>query len=61
LADGDSVVVSTDRGSVTLPLAVTQMPDAVVWLPTNSPGSRVRRDLAAGHGSWVRISAGRTQ
>ena len=61
LVDGDPVAVSTDRGSVSLPLAVTQMPDAVVWLPTNSRASQVRRDLAAGHGSWVRISGGRTE
>jgi hypothetical protein len=27
----------------------------VVWLPTNSAGCSVRRDLAAGHGSLVRM------
>jgi NADH-quinone oxidoreductase subunit G len=58
VTDGEALTVSTDRGSVTLASSVTEMPDAVVWLPTNSPGSQVRRELAAGHGSWVRIEAG---
>ena len=43
-------------GSVTVPLAVTEkMADGVVWLPTNSPGSAVRADLGAGHGSRVTL------
>lgn len=40
--DGDPVV-STGRGSITLPLVVTEMPDQVVWLPLNSTGSAVHR------------------
>jgi NADH-quinone oxidoreductase subunit G len=52
------LTVSTDRGSVTLPLVVTDLPDRVVWVPTNSVGSAVRRDLGAGWGSVVRLSAG---
>jgi len=44
-ADGDEVTVSTDRGRIALPLAVTDMPDRVVWVPANSPGSAVRRQL----------------
>lgn len=32
------------------------MPDGVVWLPTNSPGSTVRRSLGATSGAVVRIS-----
>jgi len=58
LADGREVTVSTDRGSVTLPLVVTDMPDGVVWLPTNSGPSRVRPLLAAAPGSLVRLSGG---
>ncbi|HUR73668.1 MAG TPA: NADH-quinone oxidoreductase subunit G [Sporichthya sp.] len=56
--EGGLVVVTTDRGTVTLPLAVTTMPDRVVWLPTKSPGSAVRRDLAVDAGAVVRIHAG---
>jgi len=55
LADGDKVTVTTSVGSVTVPLDVTEMADGVVWLPANSPGSAVRADLAAGHGSRVSL------
>jgi NADH-quinone oxidoreductase subunit G len=55
VADGDTVTVATGHGEVAAPAAVTDMPDGVVWLPTNSGGVRVRRDLAAAHGTRVRI------
>lgn len=54
-APGDPVTVGTERGSVTLPLAVTEMPDGVVWLPTNSPGSAVHRRLGVTAGALVTI------
>lgn len=57
-ADGDPVTVSTDRGAITLPLAVTEMPDRVVWVPQNSPGSAVNATLAAGAGDVVSIAVG---
>ncbi|MEH1099083.1 NADH-quinone oxidoreductase subunit G [Micromonospora sp. CPCC 205561] len=57
VADGDPVTVGTDRGALTLPAEITEMPDGVVWLPTNSPGSTVRRSLGATSGAVVRISA----
>ncbi|WP_027660621.1 NADH-quinone oxidoreductase subunit G [Salinispora fenicalii] len=60
VADGDAVTVGTERGGVTLPVVVTEMPDGVVWLPTNSPGSTLRRSLGVGAGAVVRISAGTT-
>jgi NADH-quinone oxidoreductase subunit G len=53
---GAPMTVSTARGSITLPLAVTDMPDDVVWLPTYSPGSHVHAQLAATNGSVVSIS-----
>ena len=50
-AEGDLVTVSTDRGAITLPLVITDMPDGTVWLPLNSPGSAVlpaaRRDTGS--------------
>ncbi len=55
---GAPVTVSTERGSVTLPLVIADLPDRVVWLPTNSAGSAVRSQLAAGSGTVVRIAAG---
>ncbi len=57
-ADGDAVTVSTSRGSISLPLIITDMPDRVVWLPLNSPGSAVHRDLGVTLGSVVRIGVG---
>jgi len=53
-----TVRVSTWRGAVTLPLVITEMPDGVVWLPLNSPGCVVHRDLGVGPGAVVRLEAG---
>jgi NADH-quinone oxidoreductase subunit G len=55
--DGAKVTVTTARGSITVPVRITAMPDGVVWLPTNSAGCHIRRDLGAGHGSIVTVSA----
>lgn len=59
VADGDAVTVGTDRGAITLPAAITDLPPRVVWLPTNSPGSTLRRSLGVTAGAVVRLSAGR--
>jgi len=56
--DGESLTVSTGRGTITLPLEVTDMPDRVVWLPLNSPGSAVHRQLGVTPGTVVTIEAG---
>ncbi len=53
---GGWLTVSTGRGSITLPLAVTEMADGVVWVPTHSTGSHVRSALVAGSGDVVAIS-----
>ncbi|MGW4484110.1 NADH-quinone oxidoreductase subunit G [Amycolatopsis sp. NPDC004368] len=55
---GTTVRVSTERGSITLPVEVADLPDGVVWLPGNSDGSAVRAALATGHGALVQISGG---
>ena len=55
VADGDKVTVATERGSCTLPVEVTDMPDRVVWLPANSAGCAVRAQLGAGHGTRVTL------
>jgi NADH-quinone oxidoreductase subunit G len=55
---GGTVTVSTDRGSVTLPVETREMPDRVVWLPTYSPGSHVHEALGVTTGAVVRISGG---
>jgi NADH-quinone oxidoreductase subunit G len=58
VADGEAVTVGTSRGALTLPALVTEMPDGVVWLPTNSPGATVRRTLGVTAGAVVTISSG---
>ncbi|HEY2832300.1 MAG TPA: NADH-quinone oxidoreductase subunit G [Sporichthyaceae bacterium] len=57
-ADRSLVVVSAERGTIRLPMVITEMPDRVVWLPIKSPGSAVLRDLGARPGAVVRIHAG---
>ena len=54
-ADGGKVTVATGRGAITVPVEIAEMPDRVVWLPTNSAGSAVRQALGAGHGSEVTV------
>jgi NADH-quinone oxidoreductase subunit G len=56
-ADGDNVTVSTAHGDISLPLAITEMADNVVWLPLNSPGSAVHRQLGVTPGAVVKIGA----
>jgi NADH-quinone oxidoreductase subunit G len=58
VADGEAVTVGTDRGAITLPAAITDLPAQVVWLPTNAPGSTLRRSLGVTSGAVVRLSAG---
>jgi NADH-quinone oxidoreductase subunit G len=53
--DGGKVSVATGRGALTVPVQVADMPDRVVWLPTNSAGCAVRATLGAGHGSLVTL------
>jgi NADH-quinone oxidoreductase subunit G len=54
-AEGDLVTVSTERGAITLPLAITDMVEDTVWLPLNSPGSAVHRQLGVTSGAVVTI------
>jgi len=58
LADGDSVQVSTGSGAITIPLAITEIADHVIWLPTNSPGSAVRQALGVDAGAVVSLTKG---
>jgi len=55
VGDGGKVAVATERGAITVPVEVADMPDRVVWLPTNSAGCAVRAQLGAGHGSLVTL------
>jgi NADH-quinone oxidoreductase subunit G len=52
------VTVSTDAGSMRLPVVIGALPDKVVWLPTNARGCAVRSTLRAVNGSIVKLSGG---
>ncbi len=58
-AEGDSVRVSTEHGSITLPLNVTEMAERVVWLPMNSATSVVHQKLRVTDGAVVEIEVER--
>ena len=55
VAAGGKVTVATERGTITVPAEIADMPDRVVWLPTNAAGCAVRGGLGAGHGSVVTL------
>jgi NADH-quinone oxidoreductase subunit G len=55
---GGKVTVSTQRGSVTLPVATADLPPGVVWVPGNSGPATVRRSLGVGHGAVVTVRSG---
>ncbi len=58
VTEGEVLTVRTGAGGVSLPLLITDMPERVVWLPMNSPGSAVYSQLGAGNGDIVRIERG---
>jgi NADH-quinone oxidoreductase subunit G len=57
--EGGKVTVATEHGAITVPAEIADMPDRVVWLPTNSAGCAVRAQLAVGHGSLVTVRSAR--
>ncbi len=58
LVEGEPATARTERGAITLPVALADLPDGVVWLPGNAPMSRVRSTLGVGHGAVVGVTAG---
>jgi NADH-quinone oxidoreductase subunit G len=55
VAEGDDVSVSTDHGALVMPVAIDDLPDGVVWLPTNARERGLRSTLGAAHGSVVTL------
>lgn len=43
----ERATITGDRGSITLPVVVADLPDSVVWVPTRSTGRGVLADLAS--------------
>ena len=56
--EGHAVTVSTASGSCVVPVAVGDIGDGVVWLPANSAGTNLRRDLGVGAGDAVWVEGG---
>ncbi|MFI7449373.1 NADH-quinone oxidoreductase subunit G [Nonomuraea sp. NPDC049714] len=58
VVDGDKLVVGgTGPQAVTLPVRIADLPDRVVWVPSNSGGCSVTRDLGAVSGDIVTIGS----
>ena len=58
LVEGDEAVVATDVGAIALHTELADLPDGVVWAPSNSDGLNVRRVLGAGSGDVIRLEPG---
>ena len=58
LTEGAPASVRTARGALELPVKLADLPDEVVWLPGNSPGTPVRAALGVGHGALVTVTPG---
>ncbi len=56
VAEGDDLVVSTAAGQITLPVVIDELPDRVVWLPTDSQSSTVHESLRVTAGAVVGIA-----
>ncbi|GEL22108.1 NADH-quinone oxidoreductase [Pseudonocardia sulfidoxydans NBRC 16205] len=57
LTEGADATVRTARGAVTVPVALADLPDGVVWLPANPvDADGVRTALGAGHGDLVGVT-----
>jgi NADH-quinone oxidoreductase subunit G len=56
VAAGERISVATDQGVVVVPVEIAEMPDGVVWLPTNAAGCQTRSTLNANHGAVVTLT-----
>ncbi|TDD92846.1 NADH-quinone oxidoreductase subunit G [Saccharopolyspora karakumensis] len=56
ISSGQRLEVRTEQGKIVLPVEIADMPDDVVWVPTDSGKARVHKVLGAGHGALVDIA-----
>jgi NADH-quinone oxidoreductase subunit G len=56
VAEGGDVAVSTGAGRITLPVLLDELPDRVVWIPTDSQSSTVHASLRTTAGAVVGIT-----
>jgi len=57
VADGDSVKISSQTGSITLPVAISEIADEYIWAPRNSVDSQLIPSLGITHGSVTVVKA----
>jgi NADH-quinone oxidoreductase subunit G len=55
VVEGEDIAVTTDAGTIVVPVDIDDMVDNVVWLPTNARGYPVRAALGAVAGDTVRL------
>jgi NADH-quinone oxidoreductase subunit G len=60
LADATTVRVTAAEGSLEVPLVIDEVAHDTVWLPMNSPGCSILRDLGARPGDVVTVERGTT-
>ncbi|WP_285731784.1 NADH-quinone oxidoreductase subunit G [Nocardiopsis sp. ATB16-24] len=60
VADGGTLHVTGERGTVSVPVIITDIADRVVWLPANADGCDVPRDLGGGSGQTVLLAPSTT-
>ncbi|MBI3430494.1 MAG: NADH-quinone oxidoreductase subunit G [Actinobacteria bacterium] len=55
VVDGDAISVSTEQGTVVLPVLVEEIHDDALWLPRNSRGSHLLATLGVASGALVKV------
>ena len=58
LENGEKVIISNSRGSITIKLEIIEMVNDVVWIPSNNHDSKVKSKLGAKEGDVVSIKKG---
>ena len=55
VSNGNSIKISTDRGSIVLPAHIASISDESIWIPRNSQGSQAIVSLGAASGALVTV------
>ena len=58
LENGEKLIISNSRGSITIKLEIIEMVNDVVWIPSNNHDSKVKSKLGAKEGDVVTIKKG---
>lgn len=57
LQGATEVVVSTSRGEQVFPVELADLPESVIWIPSNSSGVHVRSAIGCGYGDRATLKA----